>query len=270
MKLDISMRDKKILLMFFGVVIFGAGYLLGYRPQMDKAQEIQASSVPVQEHLDKLLEMAKKKDFYVEETASIQKKIDKYTAEFPADVKEEDGIVLANNMENSLDMQFSNVSLGTRDFVAAMDGSTQEDIEQQQQTLSEQSNAQTKKQIDEIEGTDSEAAKKQQEAVDAAVNSEEASGTPVLYRTQDTMQFTGTYASLKDVVEYLADQNGRSTVDNVNASFDSSTGNLTGTLTVNLFSMTGTTNSYTEPDAGSVAHGTGNLFGTIENSAATK
>lgn len=41
------------------------------------------------------------------------------------------------------------------------------------------------------------------------------STSPVLYRTQDTMQFTGTYASLKDMVDYLADQTGRMTLDNV-------------------------------------------------------
>ena len=73
--------------------------------------------------------------------------------------------------------------------------------------------------------------------------------TPVLYRTQDSMQFTGTYASLKDMVEYLADQIGRMTLDNVNASFDSSTGNLSGSITINLFSMAGTGKAYTEPDA---------------------
>lgn len=267
LNLDISMRDKKILLMFLGLVIFALGYFLGYQPQMEKAESLQAKSVPVQEHLDNLLAMAEKKDFYIEETQSIQKKLDEYTAEFPADVREEDGIVLSNNMENSLDMQLSNVSLGIKEFVAAMDGSSQEDVEARQQTLSEQNNAQTQKQIDEIEGIDSEAEEKQQEAVEAATeNAGNEDSTPVLYRTQDTMQFTCTYASLKELVDYLASQKGRTTIDNINASFDSTTGNLTGTLSVNLFSMTGTTNSYTEPDAGSVAHGTGNLFGTIENS----
>ena len=94
--------------------------------------------------------------------------------------------------------------------------------------------------------------------------------SPVLYRTQDTMQFTGTYASLKDMVDYLADQTGRMTLDNVNASFDSSTGNLSGSITVNLFFMAGTGQTYTEPDAGSVAYGTDNIFGTIESGKKSK
>ena len=193
MKLKISMHDKIILLMFFGIVFFAAGYVFGYRPQMEKAEAFQAESVSVREHLDRLLKMAEKKEYYVKETSSMRKKIEDYMAQFPADIKEEDGILLASAMENSLDMKASSVGLGAKEFVAAM-----------------------------------------------------------------------------ELTEYLASQNGRMTIDSVNASFDPTTGNLTGTLTVDLFSMTGTSNSYTKPDAGSVAHGTGNLFGTIENAEAGK
>ena len=54
----------------------------------------------------------------------------------------------------------------------------------------------------------------------------------------------------------------------MNASYDTSTGYLTGSIVVNMFSMTGTGNTYTEPDAGQVAYGTSNLFGTLEKAAA--
>ena len=139
------------------------------------------------------------------------------------------------------------------------------------ETLSEQANAQTQSQIDEIEGTDTQGEKDLQNASDAeAENAAMTLTTPVLYRTQDSMQFTGTYASLKDMVEYLSDQIGRMTLDNVNASFDSSTGNLSGSITINLFSMAGTGKAYTEPDAGSVAYGTDNIFGTIESKKSKK
>ena len=93
------------------------------------------------------------------------------------------------------------------------------------------------------------------------------SQVPVLYRTQVTLQFNGTYAGLKKAVLYVADQSGRMTLDNVNASYDTSTGNLTGTIIVNIFSMSGTVRTYTEPDAGSVAYGTDNIFGTVEQNA---
>ena len=272
MDMNISMRDKKILLMFLGVGIFAAGYFFGYRPQMEEAESIQASNAPLQERLNDLLKLADNKDFYLEETDSINAKVDEYTSEFPADIRSEDGIVLSMNMEDSLDMSISNVGLGTREFIAALDGSTEDPlIDMPDETLSEQANAQTQSKIDEIEGTDTQGEKDLLNASDAEVESTASQLTTlVLYRTQDSMQFTGTYASLKDMVDYLADQSGRMTLDNVNASFDSSTGNLTGSITVNLFSMAGTGKTYTEPDAGSVAYGTDNIFGTIESGKKSK
>ena len=264
MDMNISMRDKKILLMFLGVGVFAAGYFFGYRPQMEEAQSIQASTEPLKTRLDDLLKLASDRDFYLKETEDINAKVSEYTSAFPADIRPEDGIVLSMNMENSLDMQISNVGLGTREFVASLDGSTEDPLAGlPDQTLSEQANEQTQSQLDEIEGTDVVGENERQAASDAEVEDLNSVFTsPVLYRTQDTMQFTGTYASLKDMVDYLADQTGRMTLDNVNASFDSSTGNL--------FFMAGTGQTYTEPDAGSVAYGTDNIFGTIESGKKSK
>ena len=267
--MNISMRDKKLLLMFSGVAVFGLGWFFGYRPQMEEAANIEAANKPLEERLSNLLELAGNRDFYISETENAQNKINEYVSKFPSDVKEENGIVLAQNIENSLGMQISNVGIATKEFVASIDGSTEEEIAEQNETMSEQANSQTREQIDEIEGTDSKAAEELQNASEiAAAQADSTSQTPVLYRTQDTLEFTGTYANLKDVVAYLAEQTGRLTVDNMNASYDTSTGYLTGSIVVNMFSMTGTGNTYTEPDAGQVAYGTSNLFGTLEKATA--
>lgn len=264
--MSISTRDKKILLMFSGVAVFAAGYFFGYRPQMSKAEEIEKASVPLETRLNELLEMAKNKEFYVEETSKYNQEVSDYVAQFPADVKEEDGILLARDMENTLDMEVSNIGISTRDFIASLDGSTEEEIgELVDQTLSEKANEQTQEQIDEIEGTDTKAEEALADATEAAVSdAENLTDLTVLFRRLDTLQFNGTYESLKDAVDYLASRSGRMTLDSVDASFDASTGNLMGTITVNMFSMTGTGSTYTEPDAGSVALGRKDLFGTIE------
>lgn len=264
--MSISTRDKKILLMFSGVAVFAAGYFFGYRPQMSKAEEIETASVPLETRLNELLEMAKNKEFYVEETSKYNQEVSDYVAQFPADVKEEDGILLARDMENTLDMEVSNIGISTRNFIASLDGSTEEEIgELVDQTLSEKANEQTQEQIDEIEGTDTKAEEALADATEAAVSdAADLTDQTVLFRRLDTLQFNGTYDSLKDAVDYLASRSGRMTLDSVDASFDASTGNLMGTITINMFSMTGTGSTYTEPDAGSVALGRKDLFGTIE------
>ena len=264
--MSISTRDKKILLMFSGVAVFAAGYFFGYKPQMSKAEEIETASVPLETRLNELLEMAKNKEFYVEETSRYNQEVSDYVAQFPADVKEEDGILLARDMENALDMEVSNIGISTRNFIASLDGSTEEEIgELVDQTLSEKANEQTQEQINEVEGTDTKAEEALADATEAAVSdAADLTDQTVLFRRLDTLQFNGTYDSLKDAVDYLASRSGRMTLDSVDASFDASTGNLMGTITVNMFSMTGTGSTYTEPDAGSVALGRKDLFGTIE------
>lgn len=269
--MSISTRDKKILLMFSGVAVFAAGYFFGYKPQMSKAEEIETASVPLETRLNELLEMAKNKEFYVEETSRYNQEVSDYVAQFPADVKEEDGILLARDMENALDMEVSNIGISTRNFIASLDGSTEEEIgELVDQTLSEKANEQTQEQIDEIEGTDTKAEEALADATEAAVSdAADLTDLTVLFRRLDTLQFNGTYDSLKDAVDYLASRSGRMTLDSVDASFDASTGNLIGTITVNMFSMTGTGSTYTEPDAGSVALGRKDLFGTIDAAKAS-
>ena len=264
--MSISTRDKKILLMFSGVAVFAAGYFFGYKPQMSKAEEIETASVPLETRLNELLEMAKNKEFYVEETSRYNQEVSDYVAQFPADVKEEDGILLARDMENALDMEVSNIGISTRNFIASLDGSTEEEIgELVDQTLSEKANEQTQEQINEVEGTDTKAEEALADATEAAVSdAADLTDQTVLFRRLDTLQFNGTYDSLKDAVDYLASRSGRMTLDSVDASFDASTGNLMGTITVNMFSMTGTGSTYTEPDAGSVALGRKDLFGTIK------
>lgn len=269
--MSISTRDKKILLMFSGVAVFAAGYFFGYRPQMSKAEEIETASVPLETRLNELLEMAKNKEFYVEETSKYNQEVSDYVAQFPADVKEEDGILLARDMENTLDMEVSNIGISTRNFIASLDGSTEEEIgELIDQTLSEKANEQTQEQINEVEGTDTKAQEALADATEAAVSdAADLTDQTVLFRRLDTLQFNGTYDSLKDAVDYLASRSGRMTLDSVDASFDASTGNLIGTITVNMFSMTGTGSTYTEPDAGSVALGRKDLFGTIDAAKAS-
>lgn len=269
--MSISTRDKKILLMFSGVAVFAAGYFFGYKPQMSKAEEIETASVPLETRLNELLEMAKNKEFYVEETSRYNQEVSDYVAQFPADVKEEDGILLARDMENALDMEVSNIGISTRNFIASLDGSTEEEIgELVDQTLSEKANEQTQEQINEVEGTDTKAEGALADATEAAVSdAADLTDQTVLFRRLDTLQFNGTYDSLKDAVDYLASRSGRMTLDSVDASFDASTGNLIGTITVNMFSMTGTGSTYTEPDAGSVALGRKDLFGTIDAAKAS-
>ena len=246
---SISNREKRMLLMLFGVILMVLSYVAVFRPQMDKASEISAQNETLDSRLDELLDMAAKKEYYQRETQNMQDEIDKYCEQFPADIKEEDGIVLAQNIEKASGITIDTVGTGVR-LMVSDDGTVDEESTEQQQTLSEQ---------DKIEGNTEATTETQQQTDDALIED-----STTLYRTQDTLSYKGSYENLKKAVTYINGQTGRMTVENITMTFDSGSGGLTGTMTVNIYSMSGIGNQYSEPDAGTSTYGKKNLFGTLQ------
>lgn len=268
--MKISERDKKLLLMFAGIVLLALSYFLVYTPQMDEADSIEAENTVLRNRLNELMEMEENRDFYEEEIRRMDAEISNYCQTFPADIREEDGILLAGSMEKKIDMRISNAGLGKKEFIASLDGSVESAPEvEKRQNLSAKGAQKTQDQLNELEGTDEEAVVG---SVDNLGNPEkelqefirDAKWNPTLYRTRDTFQFVTDYKGLKRAVNYLHSQTGRITVDSVSASFDSSTGMLSGNMGINLYSMSNAGAVYEEPEAGHVKLGTKNIFGTIE------
>ena len=261
---NISTRDKKLLLILLGLVVFALGYLLVFRPQMDKASELQTANIPLKQKLAELEDIEANQSYYVSETEKYNAKVADYQAMFPAEVREEDGILLARRMENKLGMWAHSLGFQTNQFVASLETSgSGEQNSTDEGTLSEQANETTQEQINNIEGT---ADTQTDTAAVTDVNPDDVA----LYRSQNTIEFNGSYQNLKDVVDLLAAESGRTTIESVDISFSTSTGDLGGTMVVNMYSMTGTGRTYTKPDASVVRFGNRNLFGTISGSTKAK
>lgn len=268
--MKISTRDKRILLMFLGVFFLAAAYLFVYKPQMETVAMLESENETLQIRLNELVAMSNDRAFYEDEIRRMSAEIRNYCEAFPAAIKEEDGILLANKMEKKMDIQISNVGLGEKELLSTIDGGAETPQEVvPDQTLMERSGQKTMDQINEIEGTNEQLAVG---TVDEVRNPEQditeflydVTWNPALYRNQNTLKFVTNYKGLKRAVKYINNQTGRMTVDNVSATFDSETGNLSGTMVVNLYSMSNTGTTYQTPDAGNVKHGTKNIFGTIE------
>ena len=149
------MRDKRILLMLLGIVVFVLGYFLVFQPQMAKAEEIEAQNVPLREKLNQLVEIEENQDYYISETNKYNQHVTDYTNMFPSDVKEEDAVLLGKGMEDKLGMWIFKMDFADQEFVASLDTSgLNNGSEGDDSTLSEQANQPTKDQINEIEGTD--------------------------------------------------------------------------------------------------------------------
>lgn len=78
-------------------------------------------------------------------------------------------------------------------------------------------------------------------------------------------QYDGTYQGLKDIINHVNSQNERMIINNISASYDTTTGLLSGSIDITMFAVKGSDNIYTSPIINeNVPTGRNNIFGTME------
>lgn len=88
----------------------------------------------------------------------------------------------------------------------------------------------------------------------------------IAYTSDLVITYKTTYQGLKDAMTFINQYEERMTVDAITATYDSSTGNLSGTMTIKLYSIIGTDKRYEAPEVSGIKLGTDNIFGTSEQS----
>ncbi len=85
------------------------------------------------------------------------------------------------------------------------------------------------------------------------------------YEASVNIVFTTDYAGLKSVIDYINTREERTTFDGLSVAFDSTSGTLSATMTINEFAILGTDKTYTAPELPTdVQYGTDDIFNSLE------
>ena len=84
------------------------------------------------------------------------------------------------------------------------------------------------------------------------------------YKVTITLAFQVSYDGLKKCLDFINDYPQKCSVGGLTVSFDSETGNLSGSMDISMYHLQGGNRKYTDPIIASTDTGTGNIFGTIE------
>ena len=111
----------------------------------------------------------------------------------------------------------------------------------------------------------------QEVVVDGAPSSEEEGATQLhLYKAPVNYGFKSTYDGLKGMVDYVFAQNDKKSVETVSAAYNQETGNLEGTLSMNMYYMVGTGKDHTPATIPSVPTGVSNVFNATNTRVITE
>lgn len=251
-------------------ILYGVGVLILLivialiKPSMDeKHDQLQAAHDGLAASVAQLEELEANAPTYEAKTKEYQEEDNTILAEFPAEVRAEDVILYAKEIENTSEMKISSVGVTTSNLLYAMNAAPAEAAAPAEEETAEDGTAET-----------GEAAPADAAAAPAANSLGMIDESMVvkpdynLYQMPVSYDVKSSYRDLKTVISDILEDADKQNVSGLTLNFDQETGNLVGSLNVNRYYVTGTEKEYENPDAGNIKKGTNNIFGTIESPAA--
>lgn len=265
MNMTLSKRDMGLLLGLFGVIIVVLVYYFAYMPYTKKTAVLNNENNTLETRVNLLQALANQRDDLTTATKENEEKTLEILDRFPADVREEDIIMLAVQLQNEAPYEYiSGVQIGL-----PVDVYTVPDI-----------NSQVESQAAAYFGTAAQSTQSAEPAADAAAAAETVvvpataqenlepgeislEGNYVLKSRSAEIAAVTTYEGFKNAIGMITNRNDRTQLS-VMASYDIASGLVDSNISLVTNYMSGTGKQYVAPAVPFVQQGTDNIFGTVE------
>ena len=268
-KIKISDSDKRLLIIFFAIVILACSYFFIFNKGMTKASEFEAQNEQDSAKVQQMQQMEASLPQVKENIENMKQTQADIIAKYPSDMTTEKTIESLQDYEDhSSDFHITDITFAMNmPLVGAVDT-----------TAADSSTDETDSSADTADGAadsaagDTSAAADTQSAGDgtddaAADASTDTAGNVAGYYASIGIRYEASYNGLKEMIAYVNAFQDRTTITQFTAAFDDATGKLTGEMTLNMYYITNTGKEYVPPVFDFMPKGVSNIFGkTIERS----
>lgn len=241
--MSVSNRDKKILIVFLGILIFGLVYFFPVRGYMDDTDKLKAENVSLQPKLTDLQEKVAKETELKTETATLRAKTTTIVSKFPSFLQTENEIMNMVKLEKELKIEIPTITVN-----APVEVQTSEPVEEITEVV-------------QPEGSE-------EDSTDASTANPLIEILPKyrLYCLSTDITYNGGYKSMKEFLDKISKSSDKKSINTVALSFDEKTGNLDGNIVYDSYYLEGSDRPYEEIITKTLKHGTKNIFGTVDAS----
>ena len=261
-KIKISDSDKRLLIIFFAIVLLACSYFFVFNKGMNKASELEAQNAEDRAKVQQMQQMEASLPQVKEKIENMKQTQADIIAKYPSDMTTEKSIESLQDYEDhSSDFHITDITfamrmplVGTADTTAAdsstdaADSST-ETADGAADSAADDTSATTDTTADTQsteDGTD-----------DAATDASVVAG----YYASIGIRYEASYSGLKEMIAYVNEFKDRTTITQFSAAFDDATGKLTGEMTLNMYYITNTGKDYVPPVFDFMPKGVSNIFG---------
>lgn len=241
--MKISKKDQKLLLCAGGLLLALLAYLLVYRGFSEKNNQLETENRSLSGQIQQLEVLNANKEQYLTDTENLKTEVQNIIDQYPVEVREEDAVMYVYTMENETDIHVNSMTIAPANLLYTMGW-------QQTQQADPAGTAETEN--DETTN-----------GVTAETSDTQETGYRLSAVTLN-LTYTVSYGGFKDIIDFICSDKNKRNVESISLSYDSETGNLLGTMVVNLFELQGIDKVYEAPYIPSVPRGNTNPFGTSE------
>jgi len=258
--MSISERDKKILIVFVGILIFALVYYFPIRSYTEDAEKLNTENVGLTAKLAQLeAKVARESEIKVE-TTNYEADTLALVAKFPSFLQVENEIMDIVGLEKELKVEVPLITVNTPVEMKASDTPEVAEAPAAPQEVA------TEEAPEDASTTD--ASTTEAPAADETEVAPAAANKYKLYDMSTNINYKGGYDSLKKFLDKIATSTDKKSINSVSLTFDNKTGNLDGNIVYDSYFLAGSDRPYEEIITKTIRHGTKNIFGTVDTSKA--
>ena len=258
--MSISERDKKILIVFVGILIFALVYYFPIRSYTEDAEKLNTENVGLTAKLAELEAKVARESEIKAETTNYEADTLAMVAKFPSFLQVENEIMDIVGLEKELKVEVPLITVNTPVEMKASDApEVAEATEAPQEGTAEEAPE---------EASNTEASTTEAPAADETEVAPAAANKYKLYDMSTNINYKGGYDSLKKFLDKIAKSSDKKSINSVSLTFDNKTGNLDGNIVYDSYFLAGSDRPYEEIITKTIRHGTKNIFGTVDTSKA--
>lgn len=235
--MSVSDRDKRILILFVGILIFVLVYYFPIRGYIDDTDKVKLENITLTSRLAELEGKVEKEAEIKADTTNYKAKIINLVSKFPSFLQTENEIMNMVELEKELKIEIPSITVN-------------DPVEVQTSVSTDKPAPQPeagKENPDEI-------------VVDPIVNAPKYK----LYSMSTSIIYKGGYNNLKEFLDKITESSDKKSLNTVSLTFDSKTGNLDGNIVYDSYFLEGSDRPYEEIITKTIKHGTKNIFGTVD------
>ena len=253
--MSISERDKKILIVFVGILIFALVYYFPIRSYTEDAEKLNTENVGLTAKLAELEAKVARESEIKAETTNYEADTLAMVAKFPSFLQVENEIMDIVGLEKELKVEVPLITVNTP-------------VEMKASDTPEVAEAPAAPQEVATEEAPEEASTTEAPVADETGVAPAVANKYKLYDMSTNINYKGGYDSLKKFLDKIAKSTDKKSINSVSLTFDNKTGNLDGNIVYDSYFLVGSDRPYEEIITKTIRHGTKNIFGTVDTSKA--